>query len=495
MRFRNLTAAFMLVMMLGIAGCSREKQLLDTVPADAASVMVLDAEKLTGYMNGSAYGGSLTADEVLDRFLFKATKRSRNELKTLLTSDAVDRHAMVGFSVKGDGGSVMSSIKEGDFFYTFKINDVDKFVGLLDVGSPTVIGDYDVYQLEGAVLFIKDNQGWIAWGDPAGAARKLDTQLDIASNTALSSIKGVTGYLDGDDGFLRTAISMAQTGEQGWVCVTASVDDAGKELEVDANYLDPSGKKAKMDKYLQDINTDMLSYTTPADMIVMAVGIRHDTDWEGLINYCQAIYPLDSRQRAALALVLPYLKRIDGTLLVAAGVTADERISSRKDFSNDVNFVVAVNVAKSQAKATLKDFAGVASLLGIPMIEKDGGYILQAKGMSPVTLKIVNGSTIVFANRSLEQLGNDAALKVMSGNSFGIWANIPDATGETLYGGRGFKLTMSLDGDFESSFALNGSSTPILEQLAVIMAADDEEVVAAPDSDITPGFTPIDTIR
>ena len=115
MRFRNLTAAFMLVMMLGIAGCSREKQLLDTVPADAASVMVLDAEKLTGYMNGSAYGGSLTADEVLDRFLFKATKRSRNELKTLLTSDAVDRHAMVGFSVKGDGGSVMSSIKEGDF--------------------------------------------------------------------------------------------------------------------------------------------------------------------------------------------------------------------------------------------------------------------------------------------------------------------------------------------------------------------------------------------
>lgn len=210
---------------------------------------------------------------MLDRFLLRATDRSRNELKTLLTSDAIDRNMMVGFSTKGTRTSVFASMN-GNFFYTFMIKDVEKFITGLDVGSPTEIGDFAAYQLEGAVLLVKERQGWITWGDPAAAASTLDTQLDVASNTAITSVKGVAEYLGDDDGFLRTAISMAQTGEQGWVCVTADIGDAGKELEVNACYLDSSGKKAKMDKYLEDIDTGMLSYTTPSDMIVMAIGIN-----------------------------------------------------------------------------------------------------------------------------------------------------------------------------------------------------------------------------
>lgn len=494
MKLINLTAALLIALTPVFAGCSREKQLLDTVPADAAAVMVLDAEKLVGYMDGTAYGGTMTAGEVLDRFLLRATDRSRNELKTLLTSDAVDRHAMVGFSVKGEGASVISSMKEGDFFYTFDIKDIDRLVSELNCGSPTDIDGYDTYYLEGATLFVKNKQGWIAWGDPAAAARQLDIQLGIASNTAISSVKGVMEYLSDDDGFLRTAVSMAQTGEQGWTCVTTSVDDAVKKLEVDAEYLDPSGKKAYMDKYLKDINLDLFSLTTPSDMFVMAVGIRHDTDWEGLVNYINALYPLDTRQRGAIALALPYLKRIDGTLLVAAGSTVDDRIS-RSGFSNDVNFVVAVQVARDQAKATLKDFAGFASLAGIPMIEKDGEYIIQARGMTPVTMKIINGSTVVIANRSLDQLGNDAAKKEMKGKSFGVWANVPNSIGESIYGGRGFRLTMDLDGDFEADFSLNGSTAPIFEQLASIVAAGTDERPDTGDADNSLGFTPLDTIR
>ena len=219
MRLRNLTAAIVLALTLGIAGCSREKQLLDTVPADAAMVMVLDADKLIGYMNGQAYGGTLSADAVIDRFLVRATERSRNELKTLLTSGAVNRHAMVGFSVRGDAPSVVASMAQGDFFYTFEINDVDKLVKELDAGSPTDISGYDAYLLEGAVMLVRDKQGWIAWGDPAVAVSRLDSQLDVASATAVSSVKGINEYLCDDDGFLRTAVSMAKTGEQGWVCV------------------------------------------------------------------------------------------------------------------------------------------------------------------------------------------------------------------------------------------------------------------------------------
>lgn len=495
MKLRNLTAALLSILTIGLASCNRDRQLLDTVPADAAMVMVLDAERLTGYMNGKAYGGQLNADQVIDRFLVKATARSRNEIKTLLTSDAIDRHSIVGFSAKGDSHSVVASIEKGDFFYTFDIKDAVRLTADLDAGSPTSIDGYDAYQLEGATLFVKDKQGWIAWGDPAVAARKLDSQIDIASNTAISSVDGISRFLSSGNGVLLSAMSMELTGEQGWICTTADIDDAGKQLLVNADYLDHSGKKAQMDKYLKDIDTDMLSFTTPSDMFVMAVGIKQDTDWEGLFNYISAIYPLDARKRGALALALPYLKRIDGTLLIAAGATADNRLS-RSNFSSDLNFVVAVKVAKNQAKTTLKDFAGVASLTGIPMIEKDGTYILQARGMSPVTMKIVDGSTVVIANRSLEQLGNDSAAKVMKGNSFALWANIPEETAEAMYGGRGFKLTMTLDGNFQSTFSFNGSSAPLLEQLATSISDNtDERPVEMNDADNTLGFTPLDTIR
>lgn len=498
MRLRDFAPVALIALMGVMAACGRQQHLLDTVPADAGMVVVLDAEKLTGYMDGKAYGGTLDADGVLDRFLVRATGRSRNEVKTLLTTDAINRHSLVMFSSKGDDVSVISSMKRGDCFYTFEINNLERLVAQLGAGAPENVDGFDAYRLEGAVMLVRDRQGWIAEGDASSAAKALAAQLAVAANSPLSSQKGVASHLTGDDGFMRSIVSMANTGEQGWVCADVAIDDTGRQLEVDAEYLGADGKKAYMDKYLKDIDTKLLRYATPSDMFVMAAGIRPDTDWEGLFNYLQAIYPMSSHQRSAMAVAFPYLKRLDGTLLVAAGVTVDDRLS-RAVIASDINFVVAIQVDKSRAKDTMKDFAGLVSLTGVPMIEKDGEYFIQAKGMPPVTMKLVDSSTIVIANRNLDQLGNEAAAKVMKGNSLGVWANVPNSTGEAVYGGRGFRLTMELDGGFESEFALNGSTMPLLEQLAGIVAAGTDERAVTEDvaSDTAEGmgFVPLDTIR
>lgn len=493
MRLNRLLPAIAMGIAALLTGCSGDKKLLDTVPADAAAVVVLDAEKLVGYMNGPAYGGTLSSDAVLDRFLVKSTERSRSELKALLTSDAVNRHFMVGFAVKGSGSSVFTSMRKGVQVYTFEINNVDRLVEQMGATEAVPTEGFDTYELEGATLFVKGKQGWIAGGDAVEAAKMLAEQLEIASNTPVSAVKGINEYLTDDDGFLRTAISMAQTGEQGWTCVTTSIDDAGKQLEVDADYIGPDGKKADMDKYLGSIDMKLLDYTTPADMIVAAVAVKSSTDWDFLVNYVQAIYPMTFQQRSALAVAMPYLKRIDGTLMVAAGITRDDRVSPG-DFTNEINFVAAVQVDKSKAKTMLADLASMASVAGMPMVQKGDDYIFQPSGATPITLKLVNGNCLIITNRQLDQLGNDAARKTLKGNSFGLWANVPNSTGEAVYGGRGFKLTMELDDDFESEFSLNGSTAPILEQLATMMSNDVNETPDESDSEEFMGFTPLDTI-
>ena len=193
-----------------------------------------------------------------------------------------------------------------------------------------------------------------------------------------------------------------------------------------------------------------------------------------------------------IGMVVPYLKRIDGTLMIAAGPTLDQRLT-KADFSNDINFIVAVQMKKSEVAKTMRDFGDMLSMLGAPMVKRGEEYVIQVPGMAPVILKTVDGNCIVLTNRPLQQLGNDAARKAMKGNGFALWANIPDSLGEAVYGGYGFNLTAELNKDFEAKFMFNGQAAPIMEQLALIMSPDNSTDPSSVSDDM--GFTPVDTIR
>ncbi len=486
MKVKHLLVMLLTGMTIMLGSCSRDKELLDTVPANATGLAVLDAVRLTGYMDGTAYGGTLTTDAVLDRFLVNLADSRREKLKALLNSTAIDRHTIVGFSAA-------SSTRKGAGFFTFIITDEKQFLADMQLGGPLEMEGFSAYDFDGLALFIKGNQAWVTAGDAVDAAAELNRQLDMASNKSVASLNGVSSFLSDTEGMLRMAVAMESTGGSGWTCLTVDLDDKARKIELTGEYLDAAGKRAPMDRYFEPIDMKLLRYSTPSDILVIAVGIPAKTDWEGLIRDISAIYPVNARQRSTFGLLLPYLKRIDGTLLVAVGVTEDDRLTS-SGFSNDINFVVAVQADKKKLKETISDIAGVVSVLGLPMIEKDGEYVIHAKGMAPVIMKTVDDDCIVVTNRSLDQLGNDAARQVMKGNTFGLWANVPNATGEAMYGGRGFSLSMELDGNFESDFSFNGSTAPILEQIVTLMSnGNNEPPVADVPGDL--GFTPLDTIR
>ncbi len=493
MSIRNLVAVMVCGLTMGIvSSCGGNDNLLDTVPADASGVVTINTRELMKSLNGLGYGGRLTADETLDMFLSHASETTKVQLKTLVTSDAVDRGFIAGYAVGVSGTSVVDMMKRGNYVYTFTIADEKKLLDQLGCSSADAVKGYDTYALDGATLFIRNRQGWIMAGNPQDNAGLLDEQLQRAANTSVLSLKGVGRYLDENDDIIRVAVATDLAGDKGWTCASVEVDDNGRALDIEGKYIDINGKEPAMDKYLEPVDLDLMDYTMPSDVFVMAVGLRPDTDWDGLMQYVQAVQPLDYRQRAMIGMVVPYLKRIDGTLMIAAGPTLDQRLT-KADFSNDINFIVAVLMKKSEVAKTMRDFGDMLSMLGAPMVKRGEEYVIQVPGMAPVILKTVDGNCIVLTNRPLQQLGNDAARKAMKGNGFALWANIPDSLGEAVYGGYGFNLTAELNKDFEAKFMFNGQAAPIMEQLALIMSPDNSTDPSSVSDDM--GFTPVDTIR
>lgn len=472
MKLRYFFAAAALLMLL-TTGCSGNGALLDTVPADAPAIVTINAGRLVNALDGKAYGGELTADQTIDRFLLHASEQGAREIKTIITSDAIDRGLMAGFVVGGSGEGVQALADAGMSVYTFKIKSLPDLLDEFgEPAGPVAVEGFDVYRLEDTNLLVKDDQGWLMGSDAEKAAKELSAALTRASNTPVSGVKPLMEWLDRHDDIARATLALSGEKNNGWACMSLNVDDAATSIVGDAKVINSDGSAYKFDKPMVDIDPAMLAYTMPTDLFIAGCGIPADVDWAAVVEQISAIYPLDYRQRAAIAVAVPYLKRLDGTLLIAAGYTLDERLDRSALISNQINFFLGAQVKKGEAAPALQELVSALSMLGLnPVKASDGSYTISVPGVAPVMFKALNGRTIAVTNRPLNQLGNDAARKLFKGCWCAMWADIPNSLAESTYGGRGFRLTIATSGTMHMTFALNGSTAPILEQFAMMVNA------------------------
>lgn len=495
MNAKLISAAIALFMLLSLYGCSGKSRLLDTIPADAPGVLTVNVKHLIEAMDGTKNGGKLTATETLDKFLSNSSERCHQEITTILTSESIERDLMAGFAIGTNNIGVNAFTHPGEYVYTFKIKHLDNLIKEIGASpQPTRIEEFDVYALEDVNLIVRERQGWIMWGDPSKAVSKLAAELNRANNTSVASIKGIAKFLESDDDILHLAIARS-TATDGWTCITGNVDNNEREIELKAKLINADGKETDMDSYLKKIDTSLLDYTMPSDLFVMAIGIPGDTDWDALLGYTQSIYPLDYRQRALVGMALPYLKRLDGSIMVAMGIDNDKELTSA-NMVNNISFVVAIQLKKGEIKKTLGDISDIISMLGLPIVDKGNEFVMQSPGMAPVTLKAVDNA-IILTNRPLKQLGNNAARTLAKGNAFALWTSIPNSIGEAVYGGKGFNVAIEIEDNFEMAFSFADPSLPIFEQLAALIPAGNDVPQDAPEvtEQDNMGFTPIDTIR
>lgn len=478
-----------------MSGCKPKTDLLETVPADVAMAMTIDGNRLEAALDGASNGGAMTAEETLGKLLTNADDDTRKVVRTIALSDNIDRDMIVAFTPSVSGaGEAATAIRRGLHVVTFSIKDSEGLIAELGAtAAEPQDGDFNGYTIDGCdklTLLVRGHQGWLVARKADKAEAEVEQLLEVAGNSALRGVKGVAKYLsDNGDDVIRSVIAVSPLGGKGWTCVSAAMSDDRRELEMEVYSMDTDGRQTDYGTSLRKINTDLLRYAAPTDVVVAAIGVRGDTDWEAVMEYFNGVVPMSFHQRAIAAMVIPYLKRIDGTLIIAAGPEGD----MAEDMSGKIKFFVGVELKKEEVKKTLSDVSDIIGMLGFPVSRQGDAMIWNVPGMAPVRMEVIDKRVLVVTNRVLEQLGNDAAKDVMKGNVAGVWANVPTKLAKETYGSCGFKLSMGLEDEFELKLRLNGSGAPMLEQIATIVADDSSAPVKEDADDL--GFTPMDTIR
>ena len=475
--------------------CNKSHDILDTIPADVAVVATLSPEQLDKDLDGTSFGGTLTPSETLDKYFRHTHPEIRKSLKTILSTQAIERGKIAVYSHHdSNGADIISMLKGSVYIVTFKIDDEKRLAEELEAEDPQEINGFTAFRLKNSSLVVKDGQGWLISGKQPEAVKAIARQLEIAQGRSIATVKEAAEFLNSDGHLFNMLLSLKDSDTPGWTHLYGKLDNDGHQLKFKASYFDLNGKEIKLDDNLDEINAGLAKYTAPTDMFVMALGIASDTDWDEIINYVSSVFPMKMSQRAMMAVAIPYLKRIDGTILIAVGQpSADSPETKTQDLRRlrpseqrgvQIEFFVGIELKKDEIKDTFNELGNLIATLGIPATRLDDGRMLwSAPGIAPITMQVVNGNCIAITNRPLEQLGNEAVAKALKGNAFAIWSNIPEQLAEKYYGGPGFKLEVGIEDEFEASLQFNGPQMPILEQLARIMTPDESSDTIVDDID------------
>ncbi len=416
--------------------------------------------------------------QTIEKYLKHAEPEVRTVVKTILSTQAIDRSRVAIYSHQdSDGVNFISMISDGVYIVTFTVADEQRLVQELQIDSPEDIDGFKAYKLtRSSSLIIKGAQGWLVSGKPGKAVNTISRHLDIAGGKSIKSVKEANEFLNKDGHLFNMLISLRSTDVPGWTHIYGTLADDGRKLKFKASFYDLNGKKIDLNDNLEQIDSKLMKYIAPSDVFVAGLGLSDDTDWESITGYMTNLFPMNISQRAMLAVIVPYLKRIDGTILIAAGPAQESDLDSAGPQARQLNFFVGIELKKSQVKATLDEFSNLITTLGLPITKLDGDrFVWSVPGMPPITMQVVDGNCIALTNRPLEQLGNKAADKILDGNSFAVWSNIPSKLAHDTYGGLGFKLNLEMDDDLDISFRFNGSDRPILEQVALSISPDNEQ--------------------
>lgn len=497
---RYLSGLIALGIALIFTGCAKEKALMETIPSSGGPVVTINAEKFIDALEGQKYGGSLTADSTFTLFINNISPNVRPYVRTLLTTSAIDRRCIAAFSPSQEqrGVNILTFMHYSDIIVSFLIKDESMLSLQLGVTDAVDVSGFKAYQLNGGVMLVKDRQGWLLNDDMNAAAGKISAQLNLAASSSVASVKGISEFMESTDDIVRMIVPVSTDSPEGWTCVAIDLNDRHSDIEIEAKLIDLNGKKIPFDKYMRNIDSKLLAYLAPTDIVTLGVGLSGDTDWDAVFRYIQSVFPMSFKQRAFAGMLQTYLKRIDGTVLISAGPTGGS-----SDFdTSQISFFIAVQLKSDHAKATLDDIEGIIKMTGLPSVKKDNEIIVQPRNneIPSFTAKMLDSKCLVVTNRSLDQLGNNVAAEVMKNHAVGVWTNIPNEFAENAYGGPGLRCKIEVESDFEMELGFTDSSLPFIEQIIKAFAPDPApENVPSKNQIVDPleeyGFSPIEVKR
>ncbi|MDE6378712.1 MAG: hypothetical protein K2K72_08205, partial [Duncaniella sp.] len=327
---------------------SKRGNLLDTVPADVMAVGLVDFKKVCSDAGIEFGDKGVNPSQAIENRLDRPT------LNLLDVAARLDREGVADMSevaILADGAH--------NGFVTFFISNFEKFKELCGTNVEWT-GNHDGYQtatvpaLGGCSLVAVKNQVWLTSSN-LKAVRAL---RESAEQLPVTRINGVTQALD-QSATLRLAIEKdfisringtnrddsQKPTDKNWLIVTAE-QGADRSLAASWHEINSAGETLKTPG-MQRINPAMLAYVPSDFTMVGAMGVNGDFDWTPIEQ--TALMTGGFQGAAFMSIAAPYLKSIDGTVLIAARPKSVDA----GDEAADYDFLLLARMPRQKIEALL----------------------------------------------------------------------------------------------------------------------------------------------
>ncbi|MCH5346874.1 MAG: hypothetical protein J1E63_07170 [Muribaculaceae bacterium] len=316
---RILPALVAAILALAVASCSKNSDVLDTIPADASMVARVDVDDLL---------------EAFDVTLAGDTIRSLPPSFTAAFGDRWDRYIpmlnQLLKSIDEDEVFVFDADKS-NYIVTAEIDDEATLEAILKEHAVQTesIGGFEVYDFYETAVMTRGSQLWITQQHAGNAAVEMvKTQLERAGKRSISKLDYAVKALD-DDALYNILYTTRE------IC---GVSDAFYNIKISTrdNTLrivsEPVGTSAAVDSlrafYPAKAIGSRLPVVAPANAtLVASAGISGDFDWDNIIE--KVTGGMTFAQAAALHSAAPVLKAVDGTITL--NVVIDPNVSLYTD--------------------------------------------------------------------------------------------------------------------------------------------------------------------
>ncbi len=305
---------------------------------------------------------------------------------------------------------VVISETGNDEYTTFYINNPDKLKAYIADNKLTQLESldgFDQYALPDRYkLLVNERQAWIT-KRPSKVADdvKAASERHFGQNTGI--IQGLEEKHTLNIALNSSKFANSQKSHEAFAdtWAIANIDLNKAQLTGNVKAINSEGKPVKYPG-LQTINTDFIRYTIGEPNLALAMGISPDFDWSAM---------RDVIGDNELAMYLPYLQMINGTVAITANV----------DMANDkYDFMATINSAKSDPQSLtqmiLMAVQGQSTDLG------NGMYRIPALFLPSQQAYFgnLNGNFFISSYNPAEANGNNDLAQIVEGKDCALHVNL-----------------------------------------------------------------------
>lgn len=465
---RKLNHFILFLSVLVLTGCSRScssTDFLKRIPADADVVVVGDVESVVKSLGGELKGSDLKLPSYLTSELDKELDKIQETLEALKASGV-------------DAKKVAIAVNYKDYqpIVVFKIDDKKKLKKFLESEDFEADDEED-----GITFYCKNiNYEWGAYSSSCVAVYKgfgyfADRVYDSETKNKARSI--VNRFIDSakEESYASTkmgdyvasaktvgvAIKFPKELKKddeipadlrkilgGYIGIQADLD--GDELKMKFKITDEEGKTPDMSflskyvDYKKRINDKALKYLDKDQAIVEAMSLK-----EFKFSRITDNLNLSTYEKAQFNAVEPYLKKIDGTVVIGMGITngleSVKSLTKSKDITENISFTAVVETKDGGAKKIMNDLKELIE--NNADVTKNGeGYKVSVKGET--FYMTAEDDFFILSTSAIKKSDANPALNLMDFDDFNLAYALVFTKDNPLMKDLEIKNNVSLTGGF-----------------------------------------------